>query len=102
MINPLTTEEVITVAVTVMYGANNIPGDYVGFTVQDVRRELSANTAAATELNIPQEKIMNAVAFLNGGPSQMTDGQEKEYRLRDGDKLEFSKEFTKGKVACAC
>jgi len=89
-------------AVTVMYGANNITGDYVGFTVQDVRRELSANTPAATQLNIPQDRIMNAVAFLNGGPSQMTDAQETEVRLRDGDKLEFSTKFTKGRVALFC
>lgn len=102
MINPLTIEEVSEMAVSMMYGANNISGDYVGFTIQDLRRELSANTPAATELNIPQEKIMNAVVFLNGGPSQMSEAQEKEYRLRDGDKLEFSKEFTKGRIACVC
>lgn len=102
MMNHLTIEEVSKMAVTVMYGANNISGEYVGFTVQDVRRELSANAPAATQLNIPQDKIMNAVVFLNGGPSQMTDAQEREVRLRDGDKLELSKEFTKGRVAMVC
>jgi len=38
------------------------------------------------------------VAFYNG--LQLTDAQEKENRLKDGDKLEFSKEHTKAKPVC--
>ena len=85
-------------AVTLIFGTSHQAGDYAGFTVEEVRRDLLVNTQMATQLNIPQDKVMSAVAFYNG--LQLTDAQEKENRLKDGDKLEFSKEHTKAKPVC--
>lgn len=83
-------------AVVVRHGANEILGEYVGFTIEQVRRELAGDTAAATDLNMPDDKITTSVVFLNG--VQASEAQEKEYRLREGDKLEFSKEMVKAIV----
>jgi len=89
-------------SVVLKYGANEVFAEYQGFSVEQVRKELLADAAAAAELNISQEKAKNAVAFLNGGKTQMTESQEKEYRLQEGDKLEFSKEFTKARMISVC
>lgn len=80
-------------AVVVRHGANQVLGEYVGFTIEQTRRAVAEDTAVATELNIPSDKATTAVVFLNG--VEASEAQEKEYRLRDGDKLEFSKEMTK-------
>jgi len=87
-------------AVILRHGANEVTADYSGFTIEQIRRELAVDTEAATQLNLPEDKVMTAVVFLNG--DKMTDAQEREHRVKDGDKIEFSKDMVKSKTAVAC